>query len=55
MSSKRGIKVIFREVKDFLADTLKETVLWQFLACQVIRSGNRSWGRSAIENVTFCF
>ena len=22
--------------------------------CQVIRSGNRSWGRSAIENVTFC-
>ena len=24
------------------------------LTCQVIQSGNRSWGRCAIEKVTFC-
>ena len=23
--------------------------------CQAVQSGNRSWGRSAIEKVTFCF
>ncbi len=23
--------------------------------CQAIQSGNRSWGRSVIENVTFCY